>query len=198
VTAPARLTGLDNDDLYFPVRDVGPLDGRVIIALHGFPQTSSCWNQLADHLAPAGYRVLAFDQRGYAPGARPSAVEAYRLERLAGDVLALADKAGVERFDLIGHDWGASVGWYLAAARPDRIRTLTAVSSPHPRAFLAAMPGVQGLRSWYILLFQLPWLPEYLMRVGVGPWCPQVYDRVAWQILRRRSGCCPIRKLPPP
>ena len=168
MTAPARLTGLDNDDLYFPVRDVGPLDGPVIIALHGFPQTSSCWNQLADHLASAGYRVLAFDQRGYAPGARPQAVEAYRLERLAGDVLALADKAGVERFDLIGHDWGASVGWYLAAARPDRIRTLTAVSSPHPRAFLAAMTGGQGLRSWYILLFQLPWLPEYLMRVGRG------------------------------
>jgi pimeloyl-ACP methyl ester carboxylesterase len=83
VTAPARLSGLDNDDLYFPVRDVGPLDGRAIIALHGFPQTSLCWNQLAGYLASAGYRVLAFDQRGYAPGARPQAVEAYRLERLA-------------------------------------------------------------------------------------------------------------------
>lgn len=168
MTAPARLTGLDIDDLYFPVRDVGPLDGPVIIALHGFPQTSLCWNQLADYLASAGYRVLAFDQRGYAPGARPQPVEAYRLERLAGDVLALADEAGVERFDLIGHDWGASVGWYLAAARPDRIRTLTAVSSPHPRALMAAMPGGQMLRSWYILLFQLPWLPEYLMRVRGG------------------------------
>jgi pimeloyl-ACP methyl ester carboxylesterase len=168
VTAPTQLTEFGNENLSFPVRDLGPLDGPVIIALHGFPQTASCWDAVASELAAAGYRVLAFDQRGYTPNARPHAVKAYRVDRLAGDVLALADAAGVERFHLIGHDWGGGIAWYVAARHAQRVASLTGVSTPHPRAFLTALPGSQALRSWYILLFQLPWLPEYLVGLGGG------------------------------
>jgi len=165
-----RLTAYAHDGLTFDVRDTGPEDGPVVIALHGFPQTSASWVPVAARLAEAGRRVLAPDQRGYSPGARPAAVSAYAMPALVGDVLALADAAGVERFDLLGHDWGGAVAWALAAAHPERVRSLTVASTPHPRALIAAMPHGQALRSWYMGAFQLPWLPERLLgdpRTGV-------------------------------
>ena len=79
------------------------------------------------------------------------------------DVLALADAAGAERFDLLGHDWGGAVAWAVAAAHPDRVRTLTVASTPHPAAMVAALPHGQALRSWYMAVFQLPGLPERVL-----------------------------------
>ena len=159
----ARLTTYEHDGLRFDVRDRGPEDGRVVVALHGFPQTSGSWEPVADVLAAAGCRVLAPDQRGYSPGARPRPVSAYALPALVGDVLALADAAGADRFDLLGHDWGGAVAWAVAAAHPDRVRTLTVASTPHPGAMVAALPHGQALRSWYMAAFQLPGLPELLL-----------------------------------
>ena len=158
-----RLESYVNDGLRFDVRDDGPLDGDVIIALHGFPQTSASWATVTPVLTAAGLRVLAPDQRGYSPAARPRDVRAYGLARLAADVLALADAAAVERFHLLGHDWGGGVAWQLAATYPDRARTLSVASTPHPRAMLAAMRGTQALRSWYMGFFQLPRLPEFVL-----------------------------------
>ena len=165
---PSRLTQFRSAGLTFDVRDSGPLDGPVVVALHGFPQTSSSWDAVTPLLTDAGYRVLAPDQRGYSPGARPAAVSAYRTDALCADVLALADAAGAERFHLLGHDWGAVVGWVLAATRPDRVLTLTAVSVPHPTAMVEALAGTQALRSWYMAFFQLPAVPELLLRAGGG------------------------------
>ena len=164
----SRLTGFASDSLSFTVRDVGPIDGPVVIALHGFPQTSASWDLVAPLLADAGYRVLAPDQRGYSTGARPRAVRAYRMDRLTADVLALADAAGAERFHLLGHDWGAAVSWALASRHADRVASLSAVSVPHPAALARALRGRQALRSWYIAAFQLPWLPERLLRLRSG------------------------------
>ena len=158
-----RLVAYEHDGLRFDVRDTGPEDGRVVVALHGFPQTSAAWGPVAAHLAEAGCRVLAPDQRGYSPRARPPAVAAYAMPHLVGDVLALADAAGAERFDLLGHDWGGAVAWALAAGHPDRVRTLTVASTPHPGALMAAMPHGQALRSWYMAAFQVPGLPERLL-----------------------------------
>ena len=107
--------------------------------MHGFPEDRQCWQALAAELVDAGYRTLAPDQRGYSPGARPPGRRAYTLDRLAGDVLALADAAGADRFDLVGHDWGAAVAWHLAGRHPDRVRSLTALSVPHPRAIVEAL-----------------------------------------------------------
>ena len=92
----------------------------------------------------AGYRGLAFDQRGYSPRARPAAVDDYRIGELVADVLAVADRWGLDRFDLVGHDWGAMVAWVVAGRHPDRVRTLTAVSVPHPRAFAAGVRRLAG------------------------------------------------------
>lgn len=161
----------EHDGLTFDVRDAGPEDGRVVVALHGFPQTSTSWGPVTEHLTAAGVRVLAPDQRGYSPRARPWPVSTYVLPALVGDVLALADAAGVERFDLLGHDWGGAVAWAVAARHPDRVRTLTVASTPHPRALVAAMLHGQALRSWYMGVFQLPVLPELLLGAPgvVGP-----------------------------
>ena len=159
----ARLTGFDRDGLRFEVSDRGPRDGEVVIALHGFPQTRTCWDSVTPILTAAGYRVLAPDQRGFSPGARPRGVEAYRLDHLAGDVLALADAAAAERFHVLGHDWGGGVAWYLASRHADRVRTVSVASTPHPRAMIRSFRGSQALRSWYFALFRIPVLPEFLL-----------------------------------
>ncbi|MCT2172985.1 alpha/beta fold hydrolase [Dietzia cinnamea] len=144
--------------------DSGPEDGEAIVLLHGFPQRTSSWDRVAPLLHAAGYRTLALDQRGYCESARPRGRRAYRLPELVGDVIALLDSAGLADAHVVGHDWGAAVAWGVAGAHPDRVRTLTAVSVPHPAAFLTAMVrSDQLLRSWYIGFFQLPLIPELVL-----------------------------------
>jgi pimeloyl-ACP methyl ester carboxylesterase len=115
-----------------------------------------------------GYRTFVPDQRGYSRGARPRGRWHYRGSRLAGDVEALVGRIGAGPVHLVGHDWGAAVAWAVAGRRPDLVRTLTTVSVPHPSAFLRSfLRSGQALRSWYMLLFQLPLLPELLGRLGL-------------------------------
>jgi pimeloyl-ACP methyl ester carboxylesterase len=111
---------------------------------------------VAPALHAAGLRTYAPDQRGYSPGARPAGAGAYRMKECAADVLAIADALGAGRFHLVGHDWGAGVGWHLAARHPDRIRTFTAVSVPHPRAMVRALlvDREQQQRMTYFRLFR--------------------------------------------
>jgi pimeloyl-ACP methyl ester carboxylesterase len=158
----SRITSYYRDGLTFDVRDEGPLDGAVAVLLHGFPERSSSWRHVAPRLHDQGIRTLAPDQRGYSPGARPRRRWNYRLPLLVDDVAALVERVGGP-VHLVGHDWGAVVGWALAATRPELLSTLTAVSVPHPGAFVKAMfTSSQALRSWYVLAFQLPLLPELL------------------------------------
>ncbi len=117
----------------------GPSDGVLVLFLHGYPQTRYTWRRELPVLAERGYRVCAPDQRGYSAGARPSGIDSYRVEKLVGDALAIADALGHERFHLVGHDWGGHLAWVIAALNPDRVRTLAVISRPHPRAFLEAM-----------------------------------------------------------
>jgi pimeloyl-ACP methyl ester carboxylesterase len=162
---------VQRDGLRFEVTDRGPAEAPVVILLHGFPSDRRCWDTVSDRLVEAGYRTLAPDQRGYSPGARPRGRRAYRLDALGDDILGLADAAGVARFHLVGHDWGAVVAWHLAGTVPGRVATLAAVSVPHPRAMRrAAVHSRQALRSWYMLAFQVPALPERLLarRGGAG------------------------------
>jgi pimeloyl-ACP methyl ester carboxylesterase len=153
----------------FPVLDEGPADTETVVLLHGFPQSARSWAGVSRRLLAAGYRVIAPDQRGYAPQARPRSRRSYRLTELVADVVALVDAAGVDRVHLVGHDWGGGVAWMVAAMRPDRLRTLTAVSAPHPRAVVNAMlTSPQVLLAWHVTFFQLPWLPEAVIRAGGG------------------------------
>jgi len=152
------------DGLTFDVRDGGPPEGPAVVLLHGFPQDSTAWTSVEPLLHRNGLRTLAPDQRGYSPGARPPGRSAYRVSETVGDVLALLDAAGLERAHVVGHDWGAAVGWALAAWHPDRVASLTAISVPHPQAMTRALAtSDQGLRSYYMALFQLPMLPEQLI-----------------------------------
>ncbi len=142
----ARVAGLGNT-------------GPGLILLHGFPETSAMWTPLIDAAAADGFRVVAFDQRGYSPGARPDAVSAYTVPELTDDVLAVADAVGFERFHLAGHDWGCVVGWSVAARHRDRVISWAALSIPHP----GALESVGDEPPAYIRFFQTPWLPELLM-----------------------------------
>ena len=165
----AVLTSYRHEGLTFDVRDLGPSDGEVVLLLHGYPETKESWDAVAPPLADAGYRVLAPDQRGYSPGARPKGRRAYAIGHLMGDVLALADEAGASRFHVVGHDWGGVVAWALGTNHPDRLASLTSLATPHPSAFARSLvTSTQLLRSWYVLFYQLPLLPELSSARGPG------------------------------
>lgn len=162
--AEIRANGLTFDALV-----VGPDDGELVLLLHGFPQPAACWARQLTALANAGYRVVAPNQRGYSRSARPDETGAYRLDHLTADALAIVDtvKSGAP-FHLVGHDWGGAIAWALGADHGDRLRSLTVVSTPHPRAMFDALPRGQVLRSWYVGLFQLPSVPELLLGAADG------------------------------
>ncbi|WP_320066892.1 alpha/beta fold hydrolase [Micromonospora sp. RTGN7] len=151
--------------LTFEVRTDGPADGAPVLLLHGFPQHSGEWDEVTPALHAAGLRTYAPDQRGYSPLARPADVEAYRIPELVADAVALLDALGVDAAHVVGHDWGAIVAWGLAAGHPDRVRTLTAVSVPHPAAMAHALATdtEQKARSSYIALFRRPGKAEKVL-----------------------------------
>ena len=152
-------------ELTFDVRVGGPADGEPVVLLHGFPQNATQWDAVSDLLHAAGCRTFAPDQRGYSPGARPKEVEAYRIDHLVADVISLLDAYDLASAHVVGHDWGAVVAWHLAARHPDRVRTLTALSVPHPRAIHTALKSDpdQRKKSTYILFFRRRWIPERAM-----------------------------------
>ncbi|MBX7265703.1 alpha/beta fold hydrolase [Micromonospora sp. Llam7] len=161
---------IDARGLRFDVTTGGPEHGEPVLLLHGFPQHSGEWDGVVPALHAAGLRSYALDQRGYSPQARPTRVEAYRLGELVADALAVLDALGVATAHVVGHDWGAIVGWALAAAHPDRVRTLTAVSVPHPAAMADALANdpQQRARSAYMLLFRQSVAERTLLALGAA------------------------------
>lgn len=151
--------------LVFDVIDAGPKDGPVVILLHGFPQSNTSWNGVIPRLTAEGYRCLAPNQRGYSPGARPSRVRDYRFTESMEDVRALIDASGADRVHLVGHDFGAAVGWQAAIDIPERLVTFSALSVPHGGAWLKSfLKSRQALASWYIYFVSLPGVAErYLL-----------------------------------
>jgi pimeloyl-ACP methyl ester carboxylesterase len=137
--------------------------GEPIILMHGFPETSHMWQELMMLLATNGYRCLAPDLRGYSPGARPKDIESYRIDKIASDIIELADSVGFEKIQLIGHDWGAACGWTVVELYPDRVNSWSALSVPHMQAWDDAKKTdeEQKQKSWYIKLFQLSLIPEF-------------------------------------
>ncbi|WP_251151049.1 alpha/beta fold hydrolase [Cellulosimicrobium sp. Marseille-Q4280] len=161
MTSP-RLAALRRGRLTFHVHDSGPEDGEPVVLLHGFPEDSSSWDRVAPLLHDAGLRTVALDQRGYSPGARPRERAAYRLDFLVADVLAVLDATGPAH--VVGHDWGGNVAWALGAWAPERVRSLTVLSTPHPRALSRSLVrSDQALRSLCVGFFQLPALPEAVL-----------------------------------
>ncbi|NKR40130.1 alpha/beta fold hydrolase [Rhodococcus hoagii] len=156
MTDDSRTDRVRLGELTFDVTVAGPDDGTPILLLHGFPESSASWRPVTPRLVRAGLRVIAPNQRGYSPDARPERVDEYRFDRLVGDVVRLLDAYDIESAHLVGHDWGAAVAWQVAGGHPERIRSLTAVSVPHPAAFGWALreDADQQRRSGYIGLLR--------------------------------------------
>lgn len=156
----------------------GPVDGDLVVLLHGFPEY---WRGMVNPLvalARAGFRVVAPDQRGYGLSEKPDGIDAYRVEELAADVIGIISALGHDRTHVVGHDWGAAVAWWVALTDPERVRRLVIVNVPHPSVFAKTLRSDrhQQRKSWYIGAFQVPWLPE---RLAFG-------NRMA-KVLRRTS-----------
>ena len=143
----------------------GPEEGPTAVLLHGFPGSRATFALVAPLLVARGLRVVAPDQRGYSPQLRPGEVSDYHVEHLVADVIGLLDALGLDEVDLVGHDWGAVVGWAVAAWHPDRLRSLTAISVPHPAALARAraQDPEQQEGSRYIDLLTIPGKAERVL-----------------------------------
>lgn len=140
---------------------------RLALCLHGFPESSYSWRNQMPLLAELGYRVWAPDLRGYGETTRPPRLQDYAIEKLMDDVAALIDASGSRAVTLIAHDWGAVIAWHFAMRRIRPLERLVILNAPHPAAAAAAFRTWKQLRrSWYAVFFQLPWLPELLLRAG--------------------------------
>ncbi|WP_254808821.1 alpha/beta fold hydrolase [Natronosalvus amylolyticus] len=143
----------------------GPPDGDLVICLHGFPEFWYAWRHQIPTLADAGYRVIAPDMRGYNRSEKPHGLESYRLETLVADVTELITDLGSERAHLVAHDWGGLVAWATAYSHPNVVQTLTVLNAPHPVKYVRELSLEQCLRSWYVLWFQVPWIPNRFLTV---------------------------------
>jgi pimeloyl-ACP methyl ester carboxylesterase len=137
----------------------GPDDGEPVLFMHGWPDSHTIWRHQVDALAAAGYRTIAPDLRGFGASDMPTEVEAYKLAHSVVDMVAVLDALELPQANVVSHDWGAVAGWGLAAFVPDRVRTLTAMSVGHPKAFSDA-GFEQRMRSLYMLLFNIPVIAE--------------------------------------
>lgn len=165
---PSRTHRVTREDLTFEVADAGPRDGEPVLLLHGFPEDASSWDAVLPRLHRVGLRTLTLDQRGYAPEAAPPEKARYRTGDLVGDVLAVLDALDIDRVHLVGHDWGGGIAWATAQRAPERLATLTVLSTPHPSAVRRALRTLDQLRrSWYIGAFQVPRLPELALSRGM-------------------------------
>ena len=114
--------------------------GRPVVLLHGFPDRAELWRDVSPHLQAGGLRTLAVDLPGFGESPAPRGRAAYDIEKsVAAHVLGALDALGVsERVDLVGHDWGAVLGWVLCLRHPERVRRFVALSVGHPRAYINA------------------------------------------------------------
>jgi pimeloyl-ACP methyl ester carboxylesterase len=156
--------------------------GPLVVLLHGFPEFWYAWRHQLPALADAGYRVVAPDLPGYNTSDKPPRVRDYRPRLLAQEVADLIGALGAGSAAVAGHDWGGALAWLLAMHHPERIQRLVVLNAPHPIRFLTGLRRPRQLRrSWYILAFQLPWLPERLIAAR------------DFQALRRALGRQPTR-----
>lgn len=163
--AKVDQTYIETNGIRLHVLQDGPEDGPLVLLLHGFPEFSHSWLEQIRHLAAAGYRVWAPDQRGYNSSDKPERIASYGLEELVADVVGLIDAADEESAFVVAHDWGAAVAWLLASRHPDRVSKMVVMNVPHPKVMIRHMRTLTQLKkSWYMLLFQIPWLPERLLQ----------------------------------
>jgi len=166
---------------------------RLALCLHGFPEHAISWRHQMPFLAKLGYRVWAPNLRGYGGTDSPPEISAYRVEVLVEDVVALIRASGARETLLIGHDWGGALAWMLAMRQPSLIDRLIVCNLPHPACFVRELKRpAQALRSWYMVLFQLPWLPEALLRFRRGQGAVEMILRTSRDRARFPEEVCEI------
>ncbi len=141
--------------------------GPLVVLLHGFPEFWYSWRHQIPALAAAGYRVVAPDLRGYAQSGKPAGYDSYTGAALTGDVAGLVAACGAQRATVVGHDWGGVIAWLTALTRPEVVERLVVLNAPHPAVFARAVRNPwQAVRSAYMALFQLPVVPEAMLRAN--------------------------------
>ena len=153
-----KKTVIAVEGLRFDALAEGPVDGELVLFLHGFPEFADAWLDVMHPIAQTGLYCVAVNQRGYSPEARPEEVKDYAIQYLISDVQGFADALSRQRFHLVGHDWGAFVAWAFAAKHADRLQSLSTLSTPHPDAFFNAIESDedQKQRSRYVGVFRTP------------------------------------------
>ena len=137
--------------------------GALVLLLHGFPEYWYSWRHQLEALGKH-FHVVAPDMRGYNLSDKPPRVEDYRVDEMVADVVGLIDHFGASQASIVGHDWGATVAWVVAQRFPDRVSKLVVMQVPPAAVWRANMSLRQVLRSWYMFLFQLPRVPEWMIR----------------------------------
>lgn len=157
---------LETNGVKLNVLLAGNKEDKLVILLHGFPEFMKGWERQVDDLVDAGYFVLVPDQRGYNKSEKPKSIGAYRIDHLAEDILGLIDLMEKDKAYIAGHDWGANVAWYLGMHHSDRIHKLLIVNVPHSKVLFDSLKKdrKQRRRSWYMFFFQLPVLPQIMLK----------------------------------
>ncbi len=151
------MRSLEVNGVMLAVDDRG--DGDPVVLLHGFPELAYSWRHQIPALVDAGFRVISFDQRGYGSSGKPDSVADYSLEHLAGDVIGVLDRLGIEEAAVVGHDWGSIVAWTAAVTHPDRVTRVVSLNVPY-RGACFGFPTTQVIsdqladRFGYVLMFQ--------------------------------------------
>src|SRR5262245_38080842 len=166
IRSPLEFRVLHINGIALHVVLAGPPRGKPLVFLHGFPEFWFGWRGQIDHFVSSGYRLIIPDQRGYNLSDKPAGIASYSIDVLAKDVISILDTVAVSKAFVGGHDWGAAVAWYLAARYPEKISRIAMLSAPHPRVFIKnlILNSAQLWKSWYMLLFQFPWLSERILK----------------------------------
>jgi pimeloyl-ACP methyl ester carboxylesterase len=170
---------VEANGIHFEVATMGAGE-RLALCLHGFPEHAYSWRHQMPMLAKLGYRVWAPNLRGYGKTDSPRDVSAYKTSTLVEDVAGLIRAANAKEVVLLAHDWGGALAWSLAMDQPQLIDRLIICNLPHPACFARELRRpVQFLKSWYMLFFQLPWLPEFMLGLRRGRATAELIQRTS-------------------
>lgn len=180
------LLSIQTRGLTFRVSDQG--SGPPVVLLHGFPDDLHIWSKVTPMLLAAGYRVIAFDQRGCGESSMPTTLDQYTIRQIVDDIPAVLEQLDIrEPVHVMGHDWGSAIAWAFAMYYPLQVRALVAVSVGHPRSYGRAGLQQKLGKGLYTLWFQLRGVAEWylLKHGGLARWLGNEPD--SDQIVRRMS-----------